>query len=212
MAFGSYFGKPAHWMKQFHADFNPNADELARQNGFGAWYQYYTMMREYMHPHVNKLHVGPWIRVVSTTTHDIYQRNPYFAEVDQQGNQLPYIDRIYVQVVEDQKLQDARMETGADSEGRCQWPMVLLDRVVRLSCPGIISMHGHQAPATVTAAQVRTLFFIHGHRPFHKRLAPVANDSQVVDFPGADSRCALFYRFSEEQSRAQLEVTSANCG
>ena len=153
-------------MKQFHADFNPNADELARQNGFGAWYQYYTMMREYMHPHVNKLHVGPWIRVVSTTTHDIYQRNPYFAEVDQQGNQLPYIDRIYVQVVEDQKLQDARMETGADSEGRCQWPMVLLDRVVRLSCPGIIGMHGHQAPATVTAAQVRTLFFIHGHRPF----------------------------------------------
>jgi peptide/nickel transport system substrate-binding protein len=119
MAFGSYFGQPSHWMKQFHADFNPKADEIAREHGFGAWYQYYIMMREYMHPHVNKPHVGPWVRVVSTTTHDIYQRNPYFAEVDQEGNQLPYIDRIYVHVVEDQKLQSARMATGADSEGRC---------------------------------------------------------------------------------------------
>jgi peptide/nickel transport system substrate-binding protein len=33
MAFGR---QPAHWMKQFHADFNPKADELARQNGFGS--------------------------------------------------------------------------------------------------------------------------------------------------------------------------------
>ena len=124
MAFGSYFGQPAHWMKQFHADFNPKADELARQNGFGAWYQYYTMLREYMHPHVYKPHVGPWCRVVSTTTHDVYERNPYFAEVDQEGNQLPYIDRIYVRVVEDQNLRTARIATGAVSEGPCEMSQI----------------------------------------------------------------------------------------
>jgi len=124
MAFGSYFGQPSHWMKQFHADFNPKADELARQNGFGSWYQYYTMMMEYMHPHVNKPHVGPWFRAASTTTYDIYERNPYFAEVDQEGNQLPYIDRIYVQVVEDQKLQTARRATGAVSEGLCEMSQI----------------------------------------------------------------------------------------
>jgi len=124
MAFGSYFGEPAHWMKQFHADFNPSADEIARAHGFGAWYQYYTMMMQYMQPVVNKPHVGPWFRAVSTTTHDIYERNPYFAEVDQEGNQLPYIDRIYVRVVEDQKLQIARRATGAVSEGLCDMSQI----------------------------------------------------------------------------------------
>jgi peptide/nickel transport system substrate-binding protein len=124
MAFGSYFGEPAHWMKQFHADFNPRADEIAREHGFGAWYQYYTLMMQYMQPVVNKPHVGPWFRAVSTTTHDIYERNPYFAEVDQEGNQLPYIDRIYVRVVEDQKLQIARRATGAVSEGLCDMSQI----------------------------------------------------------------------------------------
>ena len=119
MGFGSYFGQPSHWMKQFHIDFNPHADELARQRGFGAWYQLYVMNREYMHPHVNKPHVSPWVRVVSTTTHDIYERNPYYAEVDQEGNQLPYIDRIYVHVVEDMKLRAARKAAGANSESTC---------------------------------------------------------------------------------------------
>ncbi|MGA9062847.1 MAG: ABC transporter substrate-binding protein [Terracidiphilus sp.] len=119
MSFGSYFAQPAHWMKQFHIDFNPRANELAREKGFGSWYQYYMMVRDYMHPIVDKPYVGPWIRVVSTTTHDIYERNPYYFEVDQEGNQLPYIDRIYVQVVEDERLQTARRATGAVSEGFC---------------------------------------------------------------------------------------------
>jgi peptide/nickel transport system substrate-binding protein len=124
MAFGSYFGQPAHWMKQFHKDFNPDADNIARKNGFAAWYQYYLMVREYMHPVVNKPHVAPWVRVASTTTHDIYERNPYFFEVDQEGNQLPYIDRLFVQVVEDHRLQEARRATGSVSEGVCDMSQI----------------------------------------------------------------------------------------
>ncbi len=124
MAFGSYFGQPAHWMKQFHADFNPDANKIAQQHGFAAWYQYYMMVREYMHPVVNKPHVAPWVRVSSTTTHDIYERNPYFFEVDQEGNQLPYIDRLFVQVVEDERLQEARRATGSVSEGVCDMSQI----------------------------------------------------------------------------------------
>ncbi len=124
MAFGTYFGQPAHWMKQFHAAFNPDADKIARQHGFAAWYQYYMMVREYMHPVINKPHVAPWVRVASTTTHDIYERNPYFFEVDQEGNQLPYIDRLFVQVVEDERLQEARRATGSVSEGICDMSQI----------------------------------------------------------------------------------------
>lgn len=124
MSFGSYFAQPAHWIKQFHIDFNPQADEEARRKGFGSWYQYYIVVMDYMHPVVGKPHLGPWFRAVSTTTHDIYERNPYFAEVDQEGNQLPYIDRIFVQVVEDQSLQVARRATGEVSEGFCEMSQI----------------------------------------------------------------------------------------
>jgi len=124
MSFGSYFAQPAHWIKQFHIDFNPRADELARERGFGSWYQYYIMVMDYMHPVVGKPHLGPWYRTVSTTTHDIYERNPYFAEVDQEGNQLPYIDRIFVQVVEDQSLQIARRAAGGVSQGLCEMSQI----------------------------------------------------------------------------------------
>jgi peptide/nickel transport system substrate-binding protein len=124
MSFGSYFAQPSHWTKQFHIDFNPRADELARQRGFGSWYQYYIMVMDYMHPIVGKPHLGPWYRTVSTTTHDIYEPNPYFAEVDQEGNQLPYIDRIFVQVVEDQSLQIARRAAGGVSQALCEMSQI----------------------------------------------------------------------------------------
>ncbi|MBN2001052.1 hypothetical protein JW935_26135 [candidate division KSB1 bacterium] len=116
--FGSYFGQPSHWMKQFHIDFNPHADNLARQFGYQKWHQLYKEREELMRgAHTGKPHVGPWTRIVSETTHDIYERNPYFAEVDQAGNQLPYIDRIFVSVIEDRKLRDARTATGGVSQG-----------------------------------------------------------------------------------------------
>lgn len=117
-SFGSYFGQPSHWMKQFHIDFNPQADALARKHGYQKWYQLYKEREELMRGgHTGKPHVGPWIRTVSETTHEIYERNPYYAEIDQAGNQLPYIDRIFVSVVEDRKLRDARVATGAVSQG-----------------------------------------------------------------------------------------------
>jgi hypothetical protein len=42
-------------------------------------------------------------------------------------------------------------------------------------------MSGTLPEETAAAAQVRTLFFIHGHWPFHTLLALFANDSQIVE-------------------------------
>jgi peptide/nickel transport system substrate-binding protein len=118
MGFSNFFGQPAHYMKQFHIDFNPKANELAKSYGYEYWFQLYKEREEYMRPHEGKPNLSPWIRVSTGTTHDIYERNPYFAEVDQDGNQLPYIDRIYVSVVEDRKLREARVATGGVSIGQ----------------------------------------------------------------------------------------------
>lgn len=120
MSFGSFFGQPSHWMKQFHIDFNPRANELAKAHGYEAWYQLYKEREELMRPVAGKPHVGPWVKTVSKTTHEIYTRNPYYAEVDAAGNQLPYIDRIFVTVVEDRKLRDARAAAGDVSQAEAE--------------------------------------------------------------------------------------------
>ncbi len=117
MSFSNFFAQPAHYMKQFHIDFNPRANEIAKSYGYQVWYQLYKEREEYMRPHAGKPGLGPWVRVATETTHDIFERNPFYAEVDQEGNQLPYIDRIYMSVVEDRKLRDARVATGGVSIG-----------------------------------------------------------------------------------------------
>lgn len=115
MGFSGMFAQPAHYMKQFHIDFNPKANELAKSYGYEKWFMLYKEREEYFRPHSGKPHLAPWCRTASTTTHDIYVRNPYYFEVDQFGNQLPYIDKIFVSVVEDRKLRDSRIATGASS-------------------------------------------------------------------------------------------------
>jgi peptide/nickel transport system substrate-binding protein len=126
MSFGSFFGQPSHWMKQFHIDFNPRANELAKQRGYEAWYQLYKENEELMRPGAGKPHVGPWVKTASETTYEIYTRNPYFAEVDPEGNQLPYIDRIFVTVVEDRKLRDARSAAGDVSESEAELSQIFV--------------------------------------------------------------------------------------
>jgi peptide/nickel transport system substrate-binding protein len=124
MCFSNFFGQPAHYMKQFHIDFNPKANELARSYGYQYWFQLYKEREEYMRPHAGKPHISPWVRVTTATTHDVYERNPYYSEVDQEGNQLPYADRIYISVVEDRKLRDARIATGGLSMGKTVLPEI----------------------------------------------------------------------------------------
>ncbi|MFY0650714.1 MAG: hypothetical protein JXQ96_01710 [Cyclobacteriaceae bacterium] len=118
MKFSSEFGQPAHYMKQFHLDFNPKANELAQSFGYEKWFMLYKQHENYFRPHGGKPNLGPWYRSESTTTHDIFMRNPYFFEVDQFGNQLPYVDKIFVSVIEDRKLLDSRIATGANTMGR----------------------------------------------------------------------------------------------
>jgi len=124
MCFASFFGQPAHYMKQFHIDFNPRANELAQSYGYQYWFQLYKEREEYMSPHDGKPNISPWVRTVTTTTHEVFERNPYYPEVDQNGNQLPYIDRLYMSVVEDRKLRDAKIATGAISMGKTVLPEI----------------------------------------------------------------------------------------
>src|SRR5690606_34325609 len=95
MAQGQFYN-PKHYLKRWHKKYNPRADELARSEGFGNWTQAYkhhaARWRFEERPGLPTLH--PWTVVEFNSQYGLAVRNPYFGQVDPEGRQLPYIDRI----------------------------------------------------------------------------------------------------------------------
>jgi len=109
--FGGDIGKtPAHYLKQFHAGYADEAELEAKvaEAGFEDWVQLFSDRAAVAqgtsvatNPDLPVLRawkltqIGPpWI----------FERNPYYYKVDTEGRQLPYIDQIRVQAVEDGQM------------------------------------------------------------------------------------------------------------
>ena len=105
---------PKHWFSTYHADYNENADQIAREAGFDTWYLYFSELmvyptvsmgeQAYLAEKLGRPTLLPWVFVQETPTTVVYERNPYYWKVDPEGNQLPYIDR-HVEV----KIDDAEV-------------------------------------------------------------------------------------------------------
>ncbi len=113
-AIGYQFMKPAHYLKEFHAEFigEDEADALAKKAGFDGWNLYwYDRANIWTNPDVPVL--GAY-RVVSPSTGSgtaTLERNPFYFKTDADGRQLPYIDEISVQVLGQEAL-DLRSANG----------------------------------------------------------------------------------------------------
>jgi peptide/nickel transport system substrate-binding protein len=88
---------PAHYMKQFHNDFVTDKaayEKTWKDLKFPTWVAYYIEKDNWtLNP--DRPGIGPWI-AKNKLSEEIYQmeRNPYFWGVDEQGQQLPYIDKV----------------------------------------------------------------------------------------------------------------------
>lgn len=110
---------PRHYMQQFNKKYNPDADKLAEEAGFPSWTQYY-LNQENATLNPDRPATSPWVWT-NTSADDIIrlERNPYYPIVDQEGNQLPYIDEVRFQTasgVEPLNLRAAQGEI--DFQGR----------------------------------------------------------------------------------------------
>ncbi len=95
---------PAHYLEQFHADFNPDIQELVdEEEGVEDWVGLFirrgpnidgSPARWFDDPDYPTL--GPFrvTRPMGTGSRITLERNPYYWKVDTDGNQLPYIDSI----------------------------------------------------------------------------------------------------------------------
>jgi peptide/nickel transport system substrate-binding protein len=106
---------PGHFMAQFHIDTTQDKDALAaatNEAGFETWDQYYSDRNEwYLNP--DKPSVGPW-RAMNQLSEELFimERNPYFHQVDPEGQQLPYIDAVNHRIFETPDLLDLWISSG----------------------------------------------------------------------------------------------------
>lgn len=106
--------KPMHYLKQFHPDHvgDEEATKVAKAAGFDTWDKYFVdRSNAWVNPDLPVL--GAY-RVVSPSGGSgtaTLERNPYYFKTDPDGRQLPYIDRISVQILNQEAL-DLRAANG----------------------------------------------------------------------------------------------------
>jgi peptide/nickel transport system substrate-binding protein len=93
---------PAHYMRGFHADYTPQAelDRLIATQRVDDWQALHQKMSRVTRPENPDLPtLDPWRpRSRPPAQQFVFERNPYFHRVDQDGKQLPYIDRVVMNV------------------------------------------------------------------------------------------------------------------
>jgi peptide/nickel transport system substrate-binding protein len=87
---------PGHYLQQFHPDFveQSKLDEMAKAKGYDTWDKLYNDMSCWWW---NVDLPGYYVWVPKNTVKEelfVMERNPYYWGVDQEGQQLPYIDQV----------------------------------------------------------------------------------------------------------------------
>ena len=113
---------PGHYLQQFHMDLTDDQEQLAADAeaaGFNSWTEYYVDRRWwYLNPDLPSM--GPWY-AGNELSNELFlmNRNPYFAFVDQDGQQLPYLDAVHHRLFETNDVFDLRIIAGEiDFQGR----------------------------------------------------------------------------------------------
>ena len=93
---------PGHYMQQFHADFADKAalEAAAKEAGLTTWSDIFGQENN-QYLNVERPTVNPWMSMTAASE-ELYllERNPYFWQVDEEGQQLPYIDRFQNRIFE----------------------------------------------------------------------------------------------------------------
>ncbi|MGO1081120.1 ABC transporter substrate-binding protein [Inquilinus sp. CA228] len=99
-----YLFAPAHYLKQFHKRYADAKalEALVKQAGMRNWVALFNLRSKLIDSANPDLPVlEPWV-VTTKAPADrfVFVRNPYYHRIDSQGRQLPYLDRVIVNVVE----------------------------------------------------------------------------------------------------------------
>lgn len=107
--------RPAHYLKTWHARYMDQAvlDARAREAGQRNWASMHNNLDNmYKNDNIAMPSLQPWINTTKKPAERfVFVRNPYFHRVDPEGRQLPYIDRVVMQIAS-AKIIPAKTGTG----------------------------------------------------------------------------------------------------
>jgi len=102
---------PGHYLKQFHIKYNDKAAEQAKAAGFESWATWFVSKKEPdQNPEVPRL--GAYVVDTVAPNAVTFKRNPYYWMVDSDGKQLPYLDTMTMERVDDLTAIEAKGVAG----------------------------------------------------------------------------------------------------
>ncbi len=113
---------PRHYLEQFHKDFNPDIDTLVQEAGVADWIELFRTMGDgipgtpydarWANPDLPRMHAWRLVEPYGEGTRVRFERNPYYWKVDPSGQQLPYVDEVVFDVLEDPEVLLLRAANG----------------------------------------------------------------------------------------------------
>ncbi len=108
-----FFG-PKHYLEQFHEALVPEEEmrRMVREAGFVTWSDFF-LQRLDLHRNPDLPTAAAWkIEIPPPATRCTAVRNPYYYKVDPEGNQLPYIDRMTIDMTYDRTVLNLKVASG----------------------------------------------------------------------------------------------------
>jgi peptide/nickel transport system substrate-binding protein len=105
---------PAHYLKQFHPKFATQEaiDKAVADTGVDNWVKMFKFKSDWsLNPDLPVMAAWKTVSPINKTAW-VLERNPYYFEVDTEGNQLPYIDKIQMSLAENLEVVNLRAIAG----------------------------------------------------------------------------------------------------
>ncbi|MDS1272408.1 ABC transporter substrate-binding protein [Lipingzhangella sp. LS1_29] len=111
--------KPKHYLEEFHIDHNEDADERAEEEGYDSWTEMFEVEAGVTDSALTWQNADlptmkPWMvtEPLADSGQMELERNPYYWKVDPEGNQLPYLDRVVFDILQDEEVMLTRALNG----------------------------------------------------------------------------------------------------
>lgn len=110
-----YIYRPAHYLKKYHERYTDAAqlNKYAREHGQRNWAPVHNMLdNQAKNDNPDLPQLDPWINTTRAPSERfVFVRNPYYHRVDPEGRQLPYIDKVVMNIA-DGKIIPAKTGAG----------------------------------------------------------------------------------------------------
>ncbi|MDT0444735.1 ABC transporter substrate-binding protein [Streptomyces johnsoniae] len=104
---------PKHYLRQFHAKYNDDAEGVAQDAGMNRWVDHIVVQADpWANPELPTLNAWLAQNEVGEGPSVIAERNPYYWKVDPDGSQLPYIEKMVCEVVQDVEVEVLKVSNG----------------------------------------------------------------------------------------------------